>query len=205
MEIQPRCPDHDVRTARPPVHPPCRAARHGFPSADEHMTNYHDFCRSILAEAVRVPRPAGPLRAETLATVRYEKPPGKQIQIDFGERRVSMAGESTKVFLVAATRGARGGPTSRRSGTRVGALGSRAWRAPFGTSAARHGRCRPNARAGLPQAVAQIGRSRRDAHSTGRSNAADGEVTSPGFRGRSSDGIVTTVCGADPLGPPERP
>lgn len=45
------------------------------------------------------------LRAETLATVRYETPPGKQLQIDFGERRVSIAGESTKVFLFVATLG----------------------------------------------------------------------------------------------------
>lgn len=45
------------------------------------------------------------LRAETLATVRYETPPGKQLQIDFGERGVSIAGESTKVFLFVATLG----------------------------------------------------------------------------------------------------
>jgi transposase len=45
------------------------------------------------------------LRAETLATVRFETPPGKQLQIDFGERRTWIAGESTKVFLFVATLG----------------------------------------------------------------------------------------------------
>jgi len=45
------------------------------------------------------------LRAETLATVRYETPPGRQLQIDLGERRVSITGESTKVFLFVATLG----------------------------------------------------------------------------------------------------
>lgn len=45
------------------------------------------------------------LRAEALATVCYETPPGKQLQIDFGERRVPIAGDSVKVFLFVATLG----------------------------------------------------------------------------------------------------
>lgn len=45
------------------------------------------------------------LRAEAVATVRFETPPGKQLQIDFGERRVSIAGQSEKVFLFVATLG----------------------------------------------------------------------------------------------------
>ncbi|MGU3407896.1 IS21 family transposase [Methylobacterium brachiatum] len=45
------------------------------------------------------------LAAEARATVRFETPPGHQLQIDFGERRVSVAGIPTKVFLFVATLG----------------------------------------------------------------------------------------------------
>jgi transposase len=45
------------------------------------------------------------LAAEARATIRFETPPGKQLQIDFGERRVSIGGASTKVFLFVATLG----------------------------------------------------------------------------------------------------
>ena len=45
------------------------------------------------------------LEAEARATVRFETPPGKQLQIDFGERRVTVCGLSTKVFLFVATLG----------------------------------------------------------------------------------------------------
>jgi transposase len=56
-----------------------------------------------------VEREVAPLRraleAEARATVRFETPPGQQLQIDFGERRVAIAGVSTKVFLFVATLG----------------------------------------------------------------------------------------------------
>lgn len=42
---------------------------------------------------------------ETLATIRYETPPGKQLQIDFGSMRIKIAGELRKVFFFAATLG----------------------------------------------------------------------------------------------------
>jgi len=45
------------------------------------------------------------LRAEALATVRYETPPGRQLQIDFGERLVDIAGASVKAFMFVATLG----------------------------------------------------------------------------------------------------
>lgn len=45
------------------------------------------------------------LRIEALATVRFETPPGKQMQIDFGERFVKIGGVATKVFLFVATLG----------------------------------------------------------------------------------------------------
>ena len=43
--------------------------------------------------------------AQTLATVRFETPPGHQLQIDFGSVRVPVAGEATKVHLFVATLG----------------------------------------------------------------------------------------------------
>ena len=45
------------------------------------------------------------LAAEALATVRLETPPGRQLQIDFGQRRVVIEGEQDKVFLFVATLG----------------------------------------------------------------------------------------------------
>ena len=56
-----------------------------------------------------VEREVRPLRqalaAEARATMRFETPPGHQLQIDFGERRIVIAGASTKVFLFVATLG----------------------------------------------------------------------------------------------------
>jgi transposase len=45
------------------------------------------------------------LLAEARATVRFETPPGRQLQIDFGERRVEIAGEMVRVHLFVATLG----------------------------------------------------------------------------------------------------
>jgi len=45
------------------------------------------------------------LAAEALATVRFETPPGRQLQIDFGQRRIAIEGERDKVFLFVATLG----------------------------------------------------------------------------------------------------
>ncbi len=45
------------------------------------------------------------LRAEARACVRFETPPGRQLQIDFGEARVSVGGESVRVCLFVATLG----------------------------------------------------------------------------------------------------
>jgi transposase len=56
-----------------------------------------------------VERAVAPLRqeleAEARATVRFETAPGRQLQVDFGERRVVIGDESTKVFLFVATLG----------------------------------------------------------------------------------------------------
>jgi transposase len=45
------------------------------------------------------------LAAEARATVRFETPPGRQLQIDFGERRVWIAEEHVRVHLFVATLG----------------------------------------------------------------------------------------------------
>lgn len=46
------------------------------------------------------------MAAEALATVRFETPPGRQLQIDFGQRRVAIEGEDpSRVFLFVATLG----------------------------------------------------------------------------------------------------
>jgi transposase len=45
------------------------------------------------------------LAAEARATVRFETPPGRQVQIDFGERRVMIAGVAVRVYLFVATLG----------------------------------------------------------------------------------------------------
>jgi transposase len=56
-----------------------------------------------------VERAAEPLRqqwrAHALATVRFETPPGAQMQIDFGERTVLIAGERERVYVFVATLG----------------------------------------------------------------------------------------------------
>ena len=56
-----------------------------------------------------VERAVAPLRrsleAEARATVRFETPPGRQLQIDFGETRVVIGGEATRVFFFVATLG----------------------------------------------------------------------------------------------------
>ena len=56
-----------------------------------------------------VERAVAPLRrlltAEAKATVRFETPPGRQLQIDFGQQRVPIADERVRVFLFVATLG----------------------------------------------------------------------------------------------------
>lgn len=45
------------------------------------------------------------LRAEARATMRFETPPGRQLQIDFGEMRVAISGERVRLYLFVATLG----------------------------------------------------------------------------------------------------
>jgi transposase len=59
--------------------------------------------RRTLQRAVQSYRQA--LKAEALATVRFETAPGQQLQIDFGERLVEIAGARVKAFVFVATLG----------------------------------------------------------------------------------------------------
>jgi transposase len=43
--------------------------------------------------------------AKAKATIRFETPPGKQLQIDFGSTKIRIAGEETRIFLFVATLG----------------------------------------------------------------------------------------------------
>ena len=56
-----------------------------------------------------VERAVAPLRrelqAEARATVRFETPPGRQLQIDFGERQARIGAESVRAYLFVATLG----------------------------------------------------------------------------------------------------
>ena len=45
------------------------------------------------------------LAAETRATLRFETPPGRQLQIDFGEARAAVGGERAKLYLFVAALG----------------------------------------------------------------------------------------------------
>jgi len=59
--------------------------------------------RRTLQRALQPYRQA--LRAEALATVRFETAPGQQLQIDFGERLIEIAGARVKAFVFVATLG----------------------------------------------------------------------------------------------------
>lgn len=65
--------------------------------------------RNIKVSLRTVERAVKHLREEALvkakATIRFETPPGKQLQIDFGSTKVSIAGEETRVYLFVATLG----------------------------------------------------------------------------------------------------
>jgi transposase len=65
--------------------------------------------KNIIVSLRTIERAVAPYRrelaAQARATVRFETAPGKQLQIDFGERLVDIAGSKVKVFLFIATLG----------------------------------------------------------------------------------------------------
>jgi len=64
---------------------------------------------NIHANLRTIERAVKPFRQKALvsakATVRFETPPGKQMQIDFGSMSVKIAGEVTKIYFFAAVLG----------------------------------------------------------------------------------------------------
>ena len=64
---------------------------------------------SISVSLRTVERAVQHLRAEELAkaksTIRFETPPGKQLQIDFGSTKIKIAGEEIRIYLFVATLG----------------------------------------------------------------------------------------------------
>jgi transposase len=63
------------------------------------------------------------LEAEAGATIRFETPPGKQLQIDFGERRAMIGDENVKVYLLWRRWAIRGGSMSGHSVTSARRVG----------------------------------------------------------------------------------
>lgn len=81
------------------------------------------------------------LKAEALATIRFETPPGRQLQIDFGERLVEIGGARIKTFVFVAMLGTRAAAMCGRSASRSWRAGSQVSRAPSWPSAACRRRC----------------------------------------------------------------
>ncbi|WP_292070439.1 hypothetical protein [Mesorhizobium sp.] len=77
--------------------------------------------RRTLQRAVQPYRQA--LRAEALATTRFETPPGRQLQIDFGERLVEIGGAKIKAFVLWRRSGIRDGCMRVPSGPRSRSTG----------------------------------------------------------------------------------
>jgi len=65
----------------------------------------HDIAVSLRTVERAVTHLRRELLAEGLATVRFETPPGRQLQIDFGERQIRVGEESVRAYLFVATLG----------------------------------------------------------------------------------------------------
>jgi transposase len=89
--------------------------------------------KNIIVSLRTIERAVAPYRrelaAQARATVRFETAPGKQLQIDFGERLVEIAGAKVKAFLFVATLGYSRRLHVARSTTSARKAGLRVWRA----------------------------------------------------------------------------
>jgi hypothetical protein len=66
----------------------------------------------------------GVQRAAQVATVRFETAPGEQMQVDVGQRLVSIVGQQVRIFFVCAVLG-RGGSSCERFSARARMTGAR--------------------------------------------------------------------------------
>ena len=99
------------------------------------------FARSLIAKkglfvSLRtIERAVAPYRralaGQARATMRFEMAPGKQLQIDFGERLVEIADAKVKVFLLSPPLVTHVDCTFGHSATSTRRAGLRAWRAPL--------------------------------------------------------------------------
>jgi transposase len=95
--------------------------------------------RRTLQRAVQPYRQA--LKAEALATTRFETPPGRQLQIDFGERLVEIGARRSKHWCSWRRSGIRDGCMCVRSGPRSRSTGSPGSRARSRPSAVYRRKC----------------------------------------------------------------
>jgi transposase len=71
----------------------------------QELTAEHGIAVSLRTVERAVAKERQHLIAAARATVRFETPPGRQLQIDFGERRLAIAGEPVRVYVFVATLG----------------------------------------------------------------------------------------------------
>ena len=148
------------------------------------------------------------LRAEARATVRFETPPGRQLQIDFGETRVEIGGERVRglsvrgdaglfaavySFRPSATSASRPGSTASRprSRTSAGCRGRCCWTTPgrwSSTTTPRRARC------GSTSAS-------RPSRGTGASRRGPARPTGRARRARTSGASVTSRATRSPVTP----
>ena len=95
--------------------------------------------KGIAVSLRTVEREVAPLRrdlaAEARATTRFETPPGHQLQIDFGERRIMIGGCPRRCSCSWRRWASRAGCMCGPSATSARRAGWRGWRARSGTSA----------------------------------------------------------------------
>jgi len=97
----------------PPLHfqstPINKMLQRSGAEGDSRHTSCEERERGIAVSLRTLERAVAPFRAEleaeARATLRFETPPGRQLQIDFGQKRVAIAGVTVPVFLFVATLG----------------------------------------------------------------------------------------------------
>ncbi|WP_265976193.1 IS21 family transposase, partial [Brucella intermedia] len=71
----------------------------------QELASEHGIVIGLRSVELRVQGWRRELKAQKRATVRFETPPGRQLQIDFGQTRVWIGGERVRIYLFVATLG----------------------------------------------------------------------------------------------------